>query len=165
MGNKAKKLANKHIKTVVYATAKAIIAKFKPTILALVFLLVSGYIQNLVPSFEPDKCGTSSSSTVSVLGLTSYFAKETLQVGERKIDISLHAAQRMVERSISTGQIQSAVRFGQIFAYRHSDKLKIGYYYDLGKLFIAVDQRHQKILTVIGGVPAKYMEKLIQNHK
>ena len=67
----------------------------------------------------------------------------------------------MKERNISIQQIEAAFRRGELFAYVHENLVKIGYYDSASKVFIAVDQLHKKVLTLIHGVPEQYVQRLL----
>lgn len=144
---------------------KPYIVSLKPTITALVFLLVSSFAQQLM-----DKINRSDylDNPCAVGGVLNYQAKsvelqgQTILAGSRALKITRHAAERMVERGVSKQTIGMVVNNGKLFAYNHANKIvKIGYYSTVSKVFVAVDQQHYKILTVIHNVPEKYISKLI----
>lgn len=167
---------------------KPYIASLKPTITALVFLLVSSFAQQLMdkiqlkescPPVTPaaaqvvDQGNTGFASIIRYLGafmapMASVQAKavelegQTVMAGARALKITRHAAERMIQRGVTKQAIGTAVNTGKLFAYNHANKIvKIGYYSTVTRVFVAVDQQHHKILTVIHDVPAKYIYKLI----
>lgn len=160
MGRKPRKSLKKYLKIEPSSAIKSSISKLKPTLVALVFLLLSGYVQQLVQTGNVNPCNAQNIG-LSIFATTHSFKNQSLEVGQRTLIITAHAAQRMLQREVTTQNIQSVIRMGQIFAYRHSQLIKIGYYDEATKLFLAVDQRHKQVITVIGNVPKIYIERLI----
>lgn len=159
---------------------KPYIASLKPTITALVFLLVSSFAQQLMDKVQLNKpCPPASLENTSFTYFSRYLGVfmapmvslqtkavelegQTVLAGARVLKITRHAAERMIQRGISKQAIGTAVNTGKLFAYNHANKIvKIGYYSTVSRVFVAVDQQHHKILTVIHNVPAKYIYKLI----
>lgn len=161
MGKRRSKSIVKLLKTELYSLVQSLIHKIKPTLLALVFILISGYVTQFLDSGELNFCTVGKKPQPLYALAVSYLTHNIIPVGQRTLYVTDHAALRMIQRSVGFQNIQHVVRVGKLFAYRHSNLIKIGYYDEVSKLFIAVDQRHRKIVTVIAGVPAQYVTKLI----
>lgn len=139
-------------------------------------MLLSSYLQGAVDKAKrTDPCSpavTSMSFNQAVAaGVASsadaasgYWKQSSIQAGTRTLKITRHAAERMVERGVSRRMIHAVVDSGKLFAYKHTggrELIKIGYYSPVNRVFVAVDQTHQKIITVIGNVPIEYVRRLI----
>ncbi len=147
-----------------YSQAMAVISSFRPTVAALVFFVLFGFSQNCFTAYQrDDKCTV----VYSVTALT--FAKQlpgrVLDIGTRSIQITQHAAQRMQERGVSEQEVISAIKTGQLFAYLDDPKVKIGYYNPGNGLFLAVDQRHKRLITVIKFTDKGYPERVMSRQK
>ncbi len=164
---------------------KPLIITLKPTITALVFLLVSSYLQGVLDKAKgvdpcpPPVTTISKSVKYGVLGLLinkarnldTQFNNPIVKAGSRTLIITRHAAERMRERAVGRELIHLALDQGKLFAYKHTrggGLIKIGYYVPAGSLvgakgvFVAVNQTHEKILTVIRGVPIDYVSRLVR---
>ncbi|QQS23066.1 DUF4258 domain-containing protein [bacterium] len=158
----------------------------------MVFLLVSTQLQGIADKAKTtDPCPEPKTSLVSpallaspalVLaalegtGESAKMAKQqaisTIKAGYRTLLITRHAAQRMAERGVSREVIALALERGKLFAYKHArggGLIKIGYYLSDNAftgaakgVFVAVDQVHEKVVTVIRGVPVEYIRRLIR---
>jgi hypothetical protein len=148
----------------------------KPIVTTLVFLLASSFFPQVLQKAENEnaqQCVSSvrtlNSTINAVLGsgliTAAEFENKKVQVGNRVLIISKHAAQRMVERKVTTASIQKAVSTGKLFAYAHGGIIKIGYYDEALKLFLSIDKRHQKIITAINNSSKGYMWRLINSAK
>lgn len=134
--------------------AKTTYTILKPALTALVFLLVSSWSQQ--PTGCVEKLGLVASSMRSVNELRN---KEVV-VGSRVLIISHHAAERMLQRGVTVANIQKAVKAGKLFAYGHGGIIKIGYFHEGLKVFLAVDKHHEKIITAIKGTSKFYIYRL-----
>lgn len=191
---------------------KPVLITLKPTIAALVFLLVSSYLQGVAdrlkgvdPCSSPNTSQQTQDAGAKLLDWTkldlagfaglaaanqssnansqSIVNRQTIMAGTRMLVITRHAAQRMAERGVSREVIHLALDRGKLFAYKHvrgGGLIKIGYYLPAstvgaaknlltaeGKIdpkgvFVAVDQTHQKIVTVIRNVPVEYVTRLLR---
>lgn len=140
--------------------AQIFISTFRPTVAVLVFLFLFGYAQQCWFSISPPKFCPAFGS-VSVLVVAQQLPRQTISLGVRSLEITQHAAERMAERGISIAEIRTAVLHAQLFAYLDNNRVKIGYYDARAGLFLAVDQRHHKLITVIRKVNAGYPERLM----
>ena len=148
------------LKAWVRCQAQVFITSFRPTVAALVFLFLFGYIQQCWLSTAPPKtCPVVGSA--SVLVVAGQLPRQTISLGVRSLEITKHAAERMAERGVSLAEIRTAVQRAQLFAYADNGLVKIGYYDHKTNLFLAVDQRHTKLITVIRKVNNGYPERLI----
>lgn len=140
--------------------AQILISTLRPTIAVLVFLFLFGYVQQCwLSSVPPKSCPVTGS--VSVLVLAQQLPKQTINLGVRSLEITEHAVQRMAQRGVSIAEIRAAVLQAQLFAYSDNNRVKIGYYDARVGLFLAVDQRHHKLITVIRKVNSGYPERLM----
>lgn len=139
---------------------RAFISSFRPTVTALVFLFLFGYVQQCwLSAVPPRSCPAVGSA--SVLVVAQQLPRQTISLGVRSLEITKHAAERMAERGVSLPEIRTAVQRAQLFAYLDKDRVKIGYYDAESGLFLAVDQRHHKLITVIRKVNSGYPERLM----
>lgn len=144
------------------------VSLLKPIVTTLVFLLVStlvpaGYVGEKVSEIVPAPCVNAAAigSLVSNPGASYPLENKQVTVGARTLTISRHAAQRMMERGVTVSHIQKAVEVGRLFAYSHNGLIKIGYYHAASEVFLAVDRRHEKIITAITRVPRIYVHRLL----
>lgn len=139
---------------------QAFISSFRPTVVTLVFLFLFGYVQQCWLSAVPPKsCPVVGS--VSVLVVAQQLPRQTINLGVRSLEVTQHAAERMAQRGVSLAEIRDAVQTAQLFAYLDNNRVKIGYYDNRSGLFLAVDQRHHKLITVIRKVNNGYPERLM----
>ncbi len=148
------------LKAWVRCQAQVFITSFRPTVAALVFLFLFGYVQQCWFSTAPPKYCPAVGS-VSVLVVAQQLPRQTISLGVRSLEITQHAAQRMAERGVTIAEIRAAVLQAQLFAYLDNNRVKIGYYDARAGLFLAVDQRHHRLITVIRKVNSGYPERLI----
>ena len=74
------------------------------------------------------------------------------------LTFSPHALERMSQRGVSMGQVQSIIQNIQPFEYFHEGIWKSGYYDPISKIFVA---RVDKLVrTVIANVKPQYVENL-----
>ncbi len=71
--------------------------------------------------------------------------------------LSSHANARMIERGISFGQVENAIKHGNEFSYFHEGVWKTGYYDSKEGIFVGVKDI---ITTVINDVDSSYIENL-----
>ncbi len=131
-------------------------------LIPLVFLLISGLIQRVGESLPINPCTAKGNNSVTFGAVITLIQENTLKAGARSVIISKHAAKRMLERSISADHITGAVEVGKLFAYQHNNLIKIGYYHEASKIFLALDQQHKRIITVIRHVPPEYILRLMK---
>lgn len=140
--------------------AKEFTVSFRPTVAMLVFLFMFGYAQQcLVSTKPPEEC--SLAAPVSVFAIAKHLPARIIDLGSRTLVVTRHASERMQERQVSIEEVTRAVRDGQLFAYLDKKLVKIGYYDINNGLFLAVDQRHKKLITVIKFVDGNYPERVM----
>jgi hypothetical protein len=141
--------------------AKVLLSIIKPALSMLVFLLVSAWAQQLIETKGSLPCrdtGTKLSSAVhplshtAILGVQSYADLENkeVMVGARTLRITRHAAERMIQRGVTTAAVQEAVLSGKLFAYLHDGMVKIGYYDEAKRIFLSVTASTTKSLPPFG---------------
>ncbi len=156
-------------KTKYSAFKKAVLTSLsllKPTLTTLAFLLLSQLVPATpaeAPSHTAEQCVSSvlPAAVASVMGGVGSSDHQRITVGTRTLILTKHAAQRIRERGVTVVNIQHAVHSGKLFAYAHGGLIKIGYYDEAARVFLAVDHRHEKIITAIRNSPRKYMVKLL----
>lgn len=159
-GTQTYKFLKQYYQTWLQVQAQILISTFRSTVTALVFLFLFGYVQQCWFSTAPPKYCPAVGS-VSVLVVAQQLPRQTISLGVRSLEITQHAAQRMAERGVTIAEIRAAVLQAQLFAYLDNNRVKIGYYDARAGLFLAVDQRHHRLITVIRKVNSGYPERLI----
>jgi hypothetical protein len=161
MAKRLPKKQKKQLLTTFKQVAQPYIDLIKPTVTMLVFLMIMGYVKQIIPGVNlPNPC-VAGGGAVMASSIGESANKTAIQVGSRVLYVSRHASERMFERGISKLNIQETVASGRLFAYTHSNLVKIGYYYPVQRIFIAVDRFHNNIITVIRNVPERYVAELL----
>lgn len=161
MAKRLRKQQKKQLLTSFKRVVQPYISSIKPTVMTLVFLMVTGYIQQTIQGVNlPNPCVAGGGAVVAS-GIGGSSNKTAIEVGNRVLYVSRHAAERMFQRGVSKLNIQETVESGRLFAYSHGNLVKIGYYYPAQRIFIAVDRFHNNIITVIRNVPERYVTELL----
>lgn len=148
--------------------SQALISILKPALSTLVFLLVSTWAQHWLDGNVAKQSPCLSGAGAAILGTVrpnpalKELENKQVVVGERTLLITRHAAERMLQRGVTVKNIQKAVRVGKLFAYSHNGIVKIGYYDEALKVFLAVDKRHEKIITTIKNTSKVYVYRLLE---
>jgi hypothetical protein len=79
-----------------------------------------------------------------------------VKVGNKAIELTQHALQRMAERQISLTQVQQTINSGNSFQYYHEGIWKTGFYDPITKIFVGMTE---KVTTVMYTNPG-YIENL-----
>jgi len=96
-------------------------------------------------------------SPVAITAIAEYFCLD----GDcgNELEVSNHLLNRMGKREVSIDQLQQALQL-KPFRYFHEGVWKLGYYDVANRIFVAVDEVTQKIITVITNVQPQYIENL-----
>ena len=161
MVRKSIRKGKKSIKIELIRTIRSLLLSLKPTVITLVFIMLSSYLQQKLDPSKLDNCTSQTGDRIVLGALISSFKDRMVGAGSRTLYISNHAMERMAQRKVTGQNLGQVLEMGKLFAYSHGDRIKIGYYYNASKIFMAVDQEHKKIITVIKNVPVEYVSRLI----